>query len=804
MIAGPRWRKVGRDLWVHPGRTALVVLSIAVGVLAIGVVTGTRQILARDLQASFDDINPASATVLTLSPFDEDMVRSVAAMREVAEAEGRRNAYVRLQTGPETWTNIQLFAVTDYENMRLDRVQPVSGAWPPPEKAMLVERSGLGLVQAEIGDEVVIKTPGGTRRTLKLAGTVFDAYALPYTLDGMAWGYVTYDTLAWLGEPRQFNELHLTVAERPDDRDHVVAVVEAVRDKIERSGRSIFFMTIPEHGKHPLDATIQAMLLLLGAMGVLALGLSGFLVTNTISALMAQEVRQIGVMKAIGARQSQIAGMYAGMVVAYGLLALGVAVPLGIVGTAAFTRLMAGFLNLDVSSALPPPRALALQLVVGILVPIGAAAVPIAVGTRITVREAISTYGLGRGRFGGGRLDRWVERVRGLSRPLLLSLRNTFRRKARLGLTVITLTLAGAMFVAVLSVHASISRTLEGLLSLWQYDVAVQFQQPYRIAELRQAALAVPGVVDAEAWSYTTARHTSAAGGAGVNQMLAFSVPLIVFAPPAETKLLDPPLVRGRWLLPEDENAIVVSPGLLRDQPGLDIGGEMRLKIEGRDTAWRVVGVVQGIGPAPIVYVNYPYLSRVVRSAGRAEFLVTVTERHDGAFQALVAERLEAELERRGLKVALIARIAQEREEAQAIFAGIVAMLLVMVSILALVGGLGLAGTMSLNVIERTREIGVMRAIGATDGALQRIFVAEGVIIGVLSWALGAAVSVPLSMAISRGVGLALLASPLSFAFSFAGLFGWLAIVVVIAALASWAPARQATRVSVREVLVYE
>ena len=800
----PRWRKVWRDLWSQPARTALVVLSIAVGVFALGVVAGTRRILARDLAASFAAINPASATIQTLAPFDDDMVRSVAAMHEVAEAEGRRSVFVRLQTGPDAWTNVQLFAIPDYADIRLDRVQPVSGAWPPPKQAMLVERSALGLLKTAVGDRVVIKTPGGKRKTLALAGTVFDAYALPYTLDGTAWGFVTYDTLAWLGEPREYNELHLTVAAHRDDRDHVLDVIEKVRDKLERDGRAILIMTIPKPGKHPLDGTIQAMLLLLGAMGVLALGLSGFLVTNTIAGLVAQEVRQIGVMKAIGARRGQIAGMYAGMVVAYGLLALGVAVPLGMLGTVWFTGLMAGFLNLDVESALVPAPVLLLQAAVGILVPLVAAAVPIWAGTRISVREAIGTYGLGKGRFGTARVDRLVERIRGLSRPLLLSLRNTFRRKSRLGLTLATLTLAGGMFVAVLSVHASVTRTMDSLLSLWQYDVAVQFQRPYRIAQMREAALAVPGVVDAEGWSYTTARHTSASGAArGGNQMLAFSVPLIVFAPPADTKLLNPPLIRGRWLVTADENAIVVTPKVLSDQPGLDVGGDVRLKIEGRDTVWRVVGVVSGVGPAPFVYANYDYFSRVVRDTGRAQFLALVTARHDAAFQQAVAERLEAHLERRGLKVALIAKIAEERAEVEGIFDGIVVLLLVMVLILAVVGGLGLAGTMGLNVIERTREIGVMRAIGATDGALVRIFVVEGVIIGLLSWALGTLVSVPIGYGIGQAVGMALLGNPLRFAFSFGGALLWLGIVAGIAALASYLPARHATRMSVREVLAY-
>ena len=59
-------------------------------------------------------------------------------------------------------------------------------------------------------------------------------------------------------------------------------------------------------------------------------------------------------------------------------------------------------------------------------------------------------------------------------------------------------------------------------------------------------------------------------------------------------------------------------------------------------------------------------------------------------------------------------------------------------ALLAVVGGLGLAGTMSLNVLERTREIGVMRAVGGSDGSVRLIVVFEGLFVGILSWVLSA------------------------------------------------------------------
>ena len=130
--------------------------------------------------------------------------------------------------------------------------------------------------------------------------------------------------------------------------------------------------------------------------------------------------------------------------------------------------------------------------------------------------------------------------------------------------------------------------------------------------------------------------------------------------------------------------------------------------------------------------------------------------------------------------------------------------LLIMAVLLAVVGGLGLMGTMSINVLERTREIGVLRAIGASNGAVLRIVIAEGVLIGVLSWAIGALLALPLSLLLSNAVGVAFLQMPLDFVFSLSGLAIWLGIVVLLAALASFLPAWSASRVTVRDVLAYE
>jgi putative ABC transport system permease protein len=165
---------------------------------------------------------------------------------------------------------------------------------------------------------------------------------------------------------------------------------------------------------------------------------------------------------------------------------------------------------------------------------------------------------------------------------------------------------------------------------------------------------------------------------------------------------------------------------------------------------------------------------------------------------------LEAHLERRGFQVNNVFGMSTEREEGEAFFGAIIFLLLIMALMLAVVGGLGLMGTMSINVLERTREIGVLRAIGTPNKGVARVFIREGIAIGLISWLLGAILAYPLGKGLSDAVGLSVMGVPLNFSYSITGVWVWLVLVVILSAMASFIPARTASRLTVREVLAYE
>jgi putative ABC transport system permease protein len=796
-MRSPRWQKVLADLKISRSRTALVTLSIAVGVFAVGTMLTARVTMQRGVDDSFAAASAASAILMT-EPFDQSLVEATRSLPEVDDAQGRANIPVRLRTGAGDAHNLSLSGIADFEHIRIDRFQPEDGAWPPATGELLLERLSRDAAGVGIGDTVDIEMPDGLSHALIVSGTVYDPGTVAPSISGdRLFGYVSLDTIAALGQPAAFNQMHVVAAENPDDLHQGELVAGVTRDLVlEPNGVIVHRIAVHDTPRYHAADLMDALILVLGVLGVLVLLLGAFLVVNTVSALLAQQVRQIGVMKAIGGQRRQIVLLYLALVLAFGAIAAIIAVPLAALAVWGFMRFFAGLLNFEVRGPWFPPSVVSMQLVIALLIPLAAALIPVLRGTRISVREALTSYGLSERPHRAGPIDRVIGWLPFVQRPMRLSLRNTFRKRGRLGLTLATLTLGGAIFASVTTIQSSLDKSYEQVTAYSNYDVEVDLRDTQPSADALRAAESVPGVDAAEAWIATNASRIRPDGTQNSNVWL--------LAPPAESDLVHPTLLEGRWFEPGEQQALVINVDFQRDEPDIQLGDQAPLRVEGRDVTWPVVGIVttQLIGPA--VFAPHAPLSEALGIPGEANRLVLVTNQHDADTQSTVAEAAEQHLRASGIQVEQVASQSDLRAGTESLFSLLVMMLFFVAGLLVLVGLLGLAGSMSLNVIERTREIGLMRAIGATSSSVARIVIAEGLVIGLLGWALGALLAVPMSRVLSSMVGNAFLQVPLAWAFSATGVLFWLVLVVVLSIIASLAPARAATRLSVREVLAYE
>jgi len=794
-VISPRWLKILRDLWSNKVRTVLVIFSIAIGVTAIGIVLSTYRVITSDLPSQYAKVVPAHGT-LVAGLFNDDLIRVIKSIDGVKDAEGRFNLQVRAQIGPEEWKDLSITVIPNFQDIRINKIFPKQGSWPPEEREIIIERSSLSLLQSKIGDSILIETPEGVQRKLKIVGLGHDLGSPAGTFSNQASGFITLDTLDWLGYPKNYNQLLFTAEGENLTRPIVRDLAYKIQEKIEKGGRTVYSTTIPKPDQHWFIPYLTPMASILTVLGFLMLLLSGLLIVNTISALLTQQTRQIGIMKAIGARDYQVMMMYLISMVIVGVFAFAIAVPFSWLGTNASVNVLASYINFDVNRIQIPSLVIWLQATLSILLPVLVALVPILKASRITVREAISEYGLSKVKFGFTWIDRLLGAIRGLSRPLMLSLRNTFRRKVRLVLTLLTLTLGSAIFMAVMSVNTSVIHTLDNALEYYGFDLVVMFNRQYRVDQILSEIDRVPGIKSAETWGITNSRLVNADGSESNN--------ILLVAPPTNTKLIKPSVLDGRWLLPDDENAVVINSDVLREKPELKVGDPISLNIDGNESSWKIVGITRSVLTGPWIYTNYPYFARRLGRFGLSSAVYVALDEHDRKNQIEMSKILEEHFDRVGLRVSSIGKVFELRSVAISQFRLIFLFLMLMAVLFSIVGSFSLMGTMSLNILERTREIGIMRAIGASSGAVMQIVIFEGILIGLISWFLGMLISIPLSQLLGSFIGAGFLQSPLILKFSFNGVIIWLIIMVVIAGLASFLPAYNATRLTVRDVLAYE
>jgi putative ABC transport system permease protein len=810
------WRKVLRDVWQERARAVLVVAAISMGIAAFSAVLSTYAILDRELNRGYLDTNPASATLRT-DAIDDELLKVVAESPLVEAVEARRVVTARIKAGPAQWRSLLLFVVKNYADIRISTINRESGAWPPAAGEILIERDAFQVAKARVGDVVTVRTPRGAFQTLRVSGGVHDVGQAQARMENMVYGYITLETLALLGEEPYLDQLQILVSGDRFDRAHITAVAGEVRKLLEARGHPVRRVDIPDPGKHP-HADLMAMLLLaISSFGLLVLALSGVLVVTLLTALMASQVRQIGVMKAIGGTTRQIASIYLGQALLLGLAAVAVAAPLGMLGARALCRYLAVFLNFDLLSFAVPFWVYALVALVGVLAPLLAAAYPVAKGARVTVVEALSDFGVAGGGFGVGGFDRALVSVGGSARPVLFAVRNSFRRRTRLALTLLTLCVGGVFFMAALNVRASMINTLDHLFGARKFDLAVSLASMSAMEPIERAAAASPGSARVEGWIATEASFVSKApaaatatpgqqhqGGGGRHGESSETIPRFqVLGIKPSTSFLKLDIVEGRNLLPEDTDALVLNSTLATRNPGLRVGQTVTLRMGPAESSFRVVGLAREAFGPPVAYIPRSLFDRAGHAGQTNSVRVTLEGSGSAAIDAF-REAFDRNLEAAGIRALSASSKAESRYGFDQHMLMVYLFLVVMSGIIGGVGGLGLMTTMSLNVLERRREMGVLRAIGASSGAVWLIVVAEGLSIGLMSFVIALGLAWPISRGLGDFIAAAMFQGGLNFRFDPSGPLVWFAVSLVLSVAASFLPAWNASRSSVREALGFE
>lgn len=799
-----RWKKLLRDLQSARGRMVMMVIAIAVSIFGVGTILSADTILTREISRNYLGTNPASA-LLELDRVDDKLVEAVRARPDIADAEAGSWVMSRVEVKPNEWMPLLLFVVRDFNALRVNIFQPETGAWPPPAGTVLLEREALALAKAKIGDALTVQTPNGPKHTLPISGTVHDPGLAPSWQEQTLYGYVTPATLAWLGESSDLHILKVVVKDQPQNLAAIDTTTSNLAGWLKAQGYTVDEIRIPPPGLHPHQGQMTAILVMLLSFSLMALGLSAILSATMIAGLLAQQIRQIGMMKAIGARSSQITSLYLAMIVVVGLVAVAIGLPPGILAGRGFAGVVAQLLNFTLYSQAIPAWVYVILVLMGTLVPLAVALNPIIKTMQTTVREIINDYGVSRDSFGTGKLDTWLSKIRGVDNTLILSLRNTFRRRGRLLLTLSLLAAAGGMFMTSINMKTAWETYLKDAASNRHYDLEIRLNQPAQAQKLLPLIADLPGVQQVEAWNLTPAALYRSDGLKIVRTYPDGGHGSFTFrSAPPESQMLQSPLLSGRRLQPGDSGAVVLNHLAGALFPNVKVGDSIRLMVNDRLATFRVIGIVRELlTPATAYVIPETFASVTGQTLETANAVRIVMQEHDAASRSAVTGEIEQTLaaENISLKV-VISETMLEGATSGHVYIFIYALLL-MALVMAVVGALGLMSSMSTSVIERTREFGIMRAIGAKSRAVLRNVVSEGLFIGLMSWAIAIVFSLPLSLAVDTLIGNLAFRFPLPLILSPVAVFIWLMVITLGSIAASAYPAWQASRLTIRETLAY-
>jgi len=791
-----RWRKAIRDLRQRPGRSLLTVLALAAGVFEIALVLFAYGLLQPELMNMYARTSPASATLNVEPrggsniPYDA-VVDSLRALPGVALAEARPLIVARVRRGPDEWLPALFHVTRDFDAQQIDLFRRDRGAWPPGPGDVVLERTALQVAGARIGDTLTFRLEDGREVRLRVAGTAHAPGMAPAWMEHMVPGFIAWDSQVRGEGSGETGQLRI-VAEHARDEGYIRERADSARALLERGGLSVTRVNVPPPGEHPHAGQMAAFRFLLLAFGILSLILSAVLAAGMVHAFMAEELRQVGVLKAIGATSRQVAGIYLLEVALLAGAGLVVGLAPGLWLGRAYAEFSAGILNTDVSHSPFPWWVLGVVLVVGMGLPLLVSLAPVRRAAAIPVREALAEPSPPLSRLIA--IDAWLRRVAWLPRPVALALRTALARRARLALALLLLGAGGAAFMAALNVSEAWNEAVKGDFARRRYDLVLYLSEPASVAALEKLWADVPGVARVEYWPGANPWMLDAAGVATTNVSLSGVEP--------GSPLVAPRIVAGRWLESTDDRAVVVNQAVALRGATFAPGDTLRVRLRGQAVAFAVVGVARELAPMPAAYATRAaVLGATGRSPDSSRTARIVLERHDEAAQRAAAGALERACERAGLQVAFLQRMLDARQAILDHLVIIYSVLTMASLVVVFVGGLGLASTLTLSVLQRTREIGVMSALGARPRTLASHVWLEGLFVGLLSWIAAVLITVPVSWALEQACGRIFLKAPLDFHLSPRALALWLLLVLVLATFSSFHPALRAARLRVREAL---
>lgn len=781
------WYKVRGDFRAHRVQVCFIGLVLLLGAAGVMATLNARATLRREIDRSFAAAQSADVS-FGLEAVTPALLALVREHPAVAAAEARRVLGSRAAGPLGEWYSLRLTIVADFADQRVGVVHRHGGGWERADEGLYVEQSSLGLLGPGPVETLRVRGSGGQTFSIPVAGLVHDTAIAPGFQERMVYAYATPAVAARLGQDGPLDQIFVRLRNRPE----ATRVIGELREQLVAAGASIRRAEILPRS-HPHAMLMAAMLRVLGFLAALAFLGSAALSGYVVSLWMKREVRQVGIMKAIGATSAQLAWQYLALVAPLVLISTALALPLGGWLGEFLIRYNEVNLNIDVVDRGTPWTVLAGQAVLAALLPFLVMAFPISRAARQAAREAMQDAGITAQSVAK---PGWRTRVLlPGNRQWTFALRNLFRRPWRLAITLLALTTGGALLLVANFVFASLMAVVDASLARQGYDLQVSLRRPIALAELGRLAGSVEAIETAEIWQRGSVQFGR--GDKGLESHPPERGLLVSY--PGDSALQRLPAAVGRWPRADESDAVAIGRPA-REALGTRVGETVVLEVANRPRRIvRIVGEFEEFA-GPAFYLPLAGWEGLAGPVERSALLVVKAKpaRLTAAADALDLAFIDARID-----VASIETRATRRAGMEEHFLGVVGICNLVAFAAALFGAVSLIAFGCLNVLERAREIGVIRTLGATPARVSLLFVAESAVVVALSFLLAGGAALGLTCYLNHLIEtLAFkLAIPLQVSPAAVGLLLGGVIVVL---LGVWATVSSLVKSTVREALAYE
>jgi putative ABC transport system permease protein len=734
-------RKAWADLTRHRARTVLAAftLCIAIATLSFLAVPGllgaamNRQVAASHL----NDVG-ISTTVLDLHPAQLAALGHLPGVAAVSPV----LVYTTTATSAAGTQNV-VIAGGDLASAAVNTVPLMSGRLPGPGQVLadVGNARATGYATAN-GSTIDLRAASGATVRLRVSGTGLNLAATPGANDSTTpVFYATLATVESLHGARGYNYLGFRLTGNTTAEQN--RVIAEVRSYLTRLTGTDPFTSLPATratGTYPGQTAFSTISRFLYIITVLAFISALLLISSTMNTLIAEQASEIAILKTLGARRRQIAAI---TLRTAAMLAAAGTVPGTLLGIVIADLLANDFavkyIDVAFGFSVSVPVIVA-SLLIGPVLAIAASLPALRRALRRPVAETLA--GTATASYGSGWLDRIAARtglVSGERLPssLRMGIRNALRSKRRSAATIAQVAVAAGLAMSFVafgqSIYAVINQTIGKLnFSVGVGEAASTDSRPFTSHALAIAA-ATPGVTAAQPVETSAVQYASqsyAADGLDSHPLYSYHLSAGHWFTTAQTaasaaNVAVPPVVLGPTIA-------TVS--------GAKVGQTLTFTLPQGPTRARVIGIDTGhIDSGSVVYFPLPVLERLDGNPGASDSIWVSTASATHAAINAAQNALGNRLASAGYPTSSQA-IYVIQQQTTATENSLLAILDVLGALIVIIMLIGLASSLSMGILERTREVGILRCVGARARNIRRVFSAEAITLALAGWVAGIAV----------------------------------------------------------------